>query len=146
MAPYLGAADFEINTNIIYLTYKELLDKRVSVAQMRNLRNWMDIIEQNHDEQGRFEISQNIDADPFIDQINHMLKLSGLNLRDWNLMIGSVIFDGSNAHLQKVKRMVYACRYQGFDPSLILKKIIRSWREARRQPRSEYRMTYEDGI
>lgn len=74
-----------------------------------------------------------------------MLKLSGFNLRDWNLMIGSVIFDGSDAHLQKVKRMVYACRYQGFDLSLMLKKIIRLWRDARRQPRTEYRMTYEDG-
>lgn len=137
MAPHLAAAEFAINGNVMFLAHKQLLDRGVTAAQIRTLKNWMDIIEQLHDKQDRYEIGRNVGVDPFIDQINHMLKMSGLNLRDWNLMLGSVIFDGSDAHLQKVKRMVYASRYQGFDPSLILKKIIRSWRDARRQPRSE---------
>ncbi|CAL1688666.1 unnamed protein product [Lasius platythorax] len=39
--------------------------------------------------------------------------------------------------------MVLACRYQGFDPLIILKKIIRSWREGKSAPLQEFTIELE---
>lgn len=39
--------------------------------------------------------------------------------------------------------MSYACRYIGFDPSVILKKLIRFHREGRRQPHQTFNIQFE---
>lgn len=71
---------------------------------------------------------------PFIDQIYHFLNLCGLEVREWSEVYHAVIFDNSIESRLLHEKMTYACRYIGFDPSVILRKLIRHHREGTRQP------------
>ncbi|XP_020295066.1 uncharacterized protein LOC109860410 isoform X2 [Pseudomyrmex gracilis] len=96
-----------------------------------------------HDEAGLLSIRR-MDDPAFVDQMFHFLKLCGLSYRDWNLMVGVVFVDMSVEARDKYIKIVYACRYQGFDPSVLLKRLIRFWRESMRQPLVTYQLRYEE--
>ena len=44
-----------------------------------------------------------------------------------------------------IKKMINACRYLGFDPSVIMKRLIAANRNAMRAPTEEYSIAAEDG-
>lgn len=56
-----------------------------------------------------------------------------------------VTFDNSPQYRDLTNKMVYACRYIGFDPSVILRKLVRcrSHREARRLLRQNFTLIFE---
>lgn len=136
-------ADFEVNDTLCLLAYQNLLtnqpeDYDPSVLELLEMSKVL------HDEQGSWEIRANYDVtDPFIDQLFHMLKLAGLSHRSWNMLISSVFFDDSEENIKLVTRVIYASRYQGFDPSVILRKLIKSWQDGRRAPHQSFIMHYE---
>lgn len=97
-----------------------------------------------HDEQGAWEMRNRFEAtDPFVDQLYHILKLAGLPQRSWRMLIHSVFFDDSPENVTLVNRVIYASRYQGFDPSVILRKLIKSWQDGRRLPAQSFVLHYE---
>lgn len=128
----------EFIENIIYLTFAELREE-----ERDSIPRWIEVATRLHDELGRVEIRRNVEVEPFIDQLFNMLRLSGLTARDWNIMVGSVIVDLSDDNKEKMAKMVSACRYQGFDPSVILKKIVRSWRQGGAQNEQVFTMQVE---
>lgn len=136
-------ADFEVNDTLCLLAYQNLLqnqpeDYDPSVIEL------LEVSKMIHDEQGSWEMRANYDiADPFLDQLFHMLKLAGLSHRSWNMLISSVFFDDSEENIKLITRVVFASRYQGFDPSVILRKLIKSWQEGRRAPHQSFVMHYE---
>lgn len=83
-------------------------------------------------------------GDPFMDQLFHFIKLCGLERYNWNQVIRFVVYDESDDYKKLVNKMVYACRYIGFDPAVILKKLIRSYRESLRQPKVSFTIQFEE--
>lgn len=80
---------------------------------------------------------------PFIDQIHHFLKLCGLEAREWSEIYRAVVFDDSDEAKTTYDRISYACRYIGFDPSMILRRLIRFHKEGKRQELHTYVIVYE---
>lgn len=120
----------EVPDAYIYLAYESFLRQEISPVEVQNQAIWVSELNSLFNEQGRFEmISRAGVGSPFLDQMFHMLKLANLHHRDYNLMVGTVFFDDSERHLNLIKRMVFAVRYQGFDSSVIIRKIVRSWRD-----------------
>lgn len=79
---------------------------------------------------------------PFIDQLHHLIRMCGISVRQWDEVKGLLLFKPSRVE-DLMKRMVYTVRYIGFDPSIILRKLIRFHRKGRRQPKLEYELTYD---
>lgn len=136
-------SEFQIDQTLGLIAYQQLLQNKPPEYDP-SLNELMDAIKLMHDEQGSWEIRAQLDlTDPFVDQLYHILKLAGLTHRSWNLLIHSVFFDDSEENLKLIDRVIYASRYQGFDPSVILRKLIRSWQEGRRAPIQNFRLHYE---
>jgi len=136
-------ADFAITDHIGLLAYQGLLQGKpedydpsgVEVLQAAKVL---------HDEQASWEIREQVAAeDPFLDQLYHLMKLAGLPIRSWQTLIDAVFFYESEENVKLIKRAVYASRYQGFDPSIILRKLIKSWQEGRRAPYQNFQIHCE---
>jgi hypothetical protein len=79
----------------------------------------------------------------FHHQIWHFLDLCGLKRKDWKKIVDAVVFKDDDFSINLLDRMVYACRYIGFDPSVILRKVIRSHRESMNTPKQTFVLIFE---
>lgn len=101
--------NFEVNTNVVYLTYADLKSQPADLIQNKNA--WTTRILDLHDEQGSYEIRLRATG-PFVEQVHLMLKWAGLTPRSWNLLINTVVFDNSEENLSKLNMMAHVCRYK----------------------------------
>lgn len=136
-------ADFEVDDLLCLLSYQNLLiDKPADYDP--SVHELLEVTKLLHDEQASWQIRTTMDiTDPFVDQLYHILRLAGLPQRSWRMLIHSVFFDDSEDNIKLVNRVIYASRYQGFDPSVILRKLIKSWQDGRRAPNQSFIMHYE---
>lgn len=106
---------------------------------------WRQYLAHSLSEAAMVEIRRTRETTPFVDQLKHMLKLAGLSIREWDLLSGFVRVFMNERDQEMIKKMVYAYRYQGFDPSVIIRKMIAVWRAASLVPKETMAITAEDG-
>lgn len=138
------AITFEQTVNVNYplLAYSVLKNQG---DKINDPDEWKKLIESYLDDEARYTNRMSGMGSAFYKQLMHMIKLAGLSPRNWKLLWSSVIVDVDERMKDKLSKIVYASRYQGFDPSTILKKIVKSWREAKRQPMQSFHLQYEFG-
>lgn len=68
-------------------------------------------------------------------QIRYLLHMAHLQARDWRIISSTVDIPDSSDFERKTAMMVDACRYQGFDPWVLLRKFIQYWRATKDKPK-----------
>lgn len=146
---YLASIEVDIEGISVAIKEKVLSDMVSEQADLKNPQKWKSRINQEEEIKARVDLrSLKINPltggtggdgtgdppDSFIQQIYYVLRMSDLRIRDWNMIVNTVLFYDSAENLTKINRMVYASRYIGFDPSVILRKLIRYHREGMRRP------------
>lgn len=99
---------------------------------------WNSRMHQHLDDLGSRIIRQQDIPDPFKLQVQHMIKLLGLTPRKWNLVLSAVIVPEQEAAQVKYEKMCQACKYQGFDPMVILRSLYMSWVRGNRGQRTTF--------
>lgn len=115
--------------------------KAQAPEQMEDADTWLTAVKEVLDTEARNQIREAPSI--FSDQMFHLLNMCNLPPRSWNLLSTTINTRPGGPYFDRCKLMVYACRYQGFDPSVILRKIIRSWREEKLKPRVSMTLHYE---
>lgn len=67
-------------------------------------------------------------------QINHLLNLTGINVLEWKTLKEISTLHLGPELLVKASKMVQACKYQGFDPADMMKRVIKLWKDYNQRP------------
>ncbi|KAK2582086.1 hypothetical protein KPH14_002789 [Odynerus spinipes] len=71
-------------------------------------------------------------------QLHHLLHMAGLTSVDWQMLFKAAVVPDNDDFRVKCERMVLACKYHGFDPSVILRRIVQRWGNGKNAPRQEF--------